>query len=87
MPKGDSLPAFPSIGMANIGEQHMHSVNNYGMSLRDYFAAHAMIAIMSSELSVASLDSAAVKQNVGMAELLAESSYRYADAMLRERVE
>ncbi len=75
----DGGPAFP---------QHFQVVGllgAQGLTMRDWFATHAMIAIMASELSVGSLDVAATKQHVGLSDALANAAYRYADKMLSER--
>jgi len=37
----DGGPAFPVVGMDQRGEQQFSAVFNGGMTLRDYFAAHA----------------------------------------------
>lgn len=49
-----------------------------GMTLRDYFAAKAMQALISNLTFMASMDSVLVKD-------LPKVSYGYADAMLAER--
>lgn len=90
-PEPDGGPAFPS---SEIEEVFVEEFGRWdkrlapptgGMSLRDYFAAKAMVALMSSDASVRSMDAAAVKQNVGLSTCLVETAYRYADAMLTER--
>jgi len=68
MSKDQSEPAFPFEGGDNNGMQP-----TYGMSLRDYFAAKAMAAILSNpDKDYASDD-------------LAETAYGVADWMLAER--
>lgn len=42
-------PAFPVVGMSQIGQQPVTAVFDSGMSLRDYFAAMAMQAMLSSQ--------------------------------------
>jgi len=69
----DGGPAFPQVESSrttgNPCDQH------FGMSLRDYFAAKAMAAMLSLE---------DVHLNYGESEL-ATWSYQQADAMLEER--
>ncbi len=53
-----------------------------GMSLRDYFAAKVLQAIVSDSRNMA----VAEEKKSGLAhEFIAEVSYRFADAMLKER--
>jgi hypothetical protein len=56
-----------------------------GMSLRDYFAGQALIAIMSTELSVAAAADAGEKHGIGPREAIAKSAYDLADRMLEAR--
>ncbi len=70
-PINDGGPAFP------IGDQSLHPLM-IGMSLRDYFAAHAMIALhCSDERGGAWEDS--------NADWCAKNAYKLADAMLKVR--
>lgn len=62
MAKNDGGPAFPT--------PESHGDDYEGMSMRDYFAAHAPLQI----------DDARTWENE------AELRYKYADAMLKERV-
>ena len=68
MTKNTGGPAFPIPGL-----QHDEEFN--GMSLRDYFAAKAMQALISSPNTDHSVEFSAV----------ADVAYRVADAMLAER--
>jgi hypothetical protein len=56
---------------------HLDTVHHTGMSLRDYFAAKAMAACISSDIS---------NQNyTSTPDIAAAYAYEFADAMLRER--
>ena len=72
----DGGPAFPVVHeQYDYGyEQKMPKQVAPGMTLRDYFAANAMVRIMSYD-----------KDGVMSPETLASASYRLADAMLRAR--
>ena len=59
------------------------SFNN--MTVRDWFAGHAMIALMSDETWVIGLDKACVKTGRSLKEGLAVNAYDMADAMIAER--
>jgi hypothetical protein len=73
-------PAFPSHG--SMGE-----VVSEGMTLRDYFAAKAIAALISEPPTggCASITSRHCNKNDGELEQLADVAYRVADAMLAER--
>ena len=64
-----NTPAFPL-----VAEDHTGMMINMGMSLRDYFAAKAMQAIVSRGIV-----------NEVPLEIYATNAYRMADAMLKER--
>ncbi len=64
----DGGPAFPG--------DNASSGPFYGMTLRDYFAAQAMVAVC---------DRLTTPGNV--AEIVAQDAYRIADAMLAERAQ
>lgn len=66
----DGGPAFPSHG--SMGE-----VSHEGMSLRDYFAAKAMVGLMTM--------CAGKAQDLGGADDCARLAYEQADAMLKAR--
>jgi hypothetical protein len=82
--KKDGGPAFPRPighnGLTNH-EEHECSPEEPGMSLRDYFAAQALMGWLATYTSNEMHPSS---QN-GQAEGLAAASYVMADAMLRER--
>ena len=67
-----NTPAFPF-----VAEDHTGMMINMGMSLRDYFAAKAMQGFLDQ----------LIKQGWVSDDLetVAETSYRVADAMLKER--
>ena len=69
----NSGPAFPLSGMDYRNGHTVQSVYSHGMTLRDYFAAKALVGLLS--------DTA----NVSSPELFAKVSYQHADAMLAER--
>lgn len=56
-----------------------------GMSLRDCLASQVMIVMLTSDLLLRNADDAAEKQDVELSTVIAHASYRYADAMLKER--
>ena len=74
--KPDNPPAFPFTeqGMSSFSGQTVDVVNP-GMTLRDYFAAKAMAAIIAHDTRAISADEDA------------EICYQIADAMLRARQE
>jgi len=82
----DGGPAFPVTPTDRSGQC---GATEFGMSLRDYFAAAALqglIAADSEEMCCKSIDDAGIeRERVAYAEQFAKSAYRYADAMLRER--
>lgn len=68
--KDTSGPAFPYSGV-HKGSDMNYIIDNHGMTLRDYFAAKAMQAIIS---------------NPGMGNVnVAQMAYDIADTMLSER--
>lgn len=74
----DPLPAFPQPATADG-----HRTNaSPGMTLRDYFAAMAMSAIVSNPRR---LGAAASKSGRGSAEFAAAAAYSHADAMIVAR--
>lgn len=70
--KKDGGPAFPVVGMSQIGNQPITSVFNGGMSLRDYFAAQALEGLLCACCA-------------GLPGEAASNAYKYADAMLEAR--
>ena len=76
MSKDNGGPAFPNYGVWSNG--CWEPMPQEGMSLRDYFAGQAMIGLITK---LPPDDMVEFKQQV------AESAYRYADAMLKARGE
>lgn len=72
MSRSSDVAAFPS-DTVNYGPQ-------CGMSLRDYFAAKAMSAIICK-----AIDSACIGQVSAAVDEACKASYKIADAMLAER--
>jgi hypothetical protein len=64
-------PAFPWVEPATT---YKTTLVNHGMTLRDYFAAKAMQAIIMS-----------IDDKDDMSAPVAESSYKWADAMMKAR--
>ena len=70
-----NIPAFPqATQIAN--EFHPNYGKDAGMTLRDYFAAKALPPMMHAD----------VGRWEGNYEIHAERAYKYADAMLKERM-
>jgi len=69
-------PAFPAQGYSTFGGQGLNMVYAEGMTLRDYFAAKAIQAILTSPSWMENKPST-----------LAKMSYEIADAMLKARTE
>lgn len=79
--RGDE-PAFPLPGGAGdftVQKTHL------GMTLRDYFAAKALVAIMATEWSVEAVTQAGHSMDIGMRQAVAETAYSFADEMLKAR--
>lgn len=79
--------AFPSLnaeftGISSEGEERFDVEPSGGMTLRDYFAAKAMQAILSSPA-----DHYFNPAETVVVKATAELSYDYADAMLKARIE
>lgn len=70
----NSEPAFPS-----ANEQY------FGISMRDYFAAKAMAALLSNEAIVQRHIAAARDERIDPDVLVSTSAYSIADAMIAER--
>jgi len=74
----DGGPAFPLPAESNpYGDPQMVHSHGYGMSLRDYFAAAAMPAMIGQFGQI----------NENTMQLASGDAYKYADAMLRARSE
>jgi hypothetical protein len=87
----DGGPAFPASRMEQGSSPEAGAIGGYfevqysGMTLRDYFAAKALVALASSEVWLKGMDKAAAQAGIEFKDSLAFSSYRMADAMLRAR--
>jgi hypothetical protein len=62
-----------------------NSANEPGMTLRDWFAGQAIIALMSDAKWVTGLDDAAKLAKTDFKTALAHNGYALADAMMKER--
>lgn len=84
--KNNGYPAFPTESEHQSGENRWHFA---GMTLRDYFAAKAMQAIISKMPLFDSEGEFGKKstkpENKKINSDVAESAYYYADAMIAER--
>jgi hypothetical protein len=77
--QNDGGPAFPKTG--NYADEQMapyDSLDQVGMSLRDYFAAKALQGILASFAGVGPGDEPTI-------DVCAETAFRHADAMLEAR--
>lgn len=79
--KQDGGPAFPQDSKAwPIGKDvqgfDMYAYSSSGMSLRDYFAAKAMHAMLNNDIR---------REEMATVSNVARDAYRMADAMLAER--
>lgn len=83
--EADGGPAFPTEKVVNLGSGASRTERSGGMSLRDYFAAQALAALLASPLTT----SRAHEENPPgtMPTVMAHSAYMYADAMLKARSE
>jgi hypothetical protein len=82
----DGGPAFPQSVSGHDGPTASYDfVDGGGMTLRDYFAAKAMIALMSSDRWVNGLDQHAGMNAIAFKAALASQSFMMADEMLKER--
>jgi hypothetical protein len=81
----DGVPAFPTTSQNYDG----HGVPcSDGMSLRDYFAAHAMNGLIAGDyekVCESGNPDGIERERQQYAAAIARSAYRYADAMLAER--
>ncbi len=82
MSEKDGGPAFPVPGGVMTYHTHNTSVPFIGMTLRDYFAAKAMMTFYDAP---GMLYVSAGGDTIDTPEAVAEFAYRLADAMLAER--
>lgn len=82
MAENDGGPAFPSSADTAEG----HAMKDFGMSLRDYFAAKAMQSLIheGGEVRVHTEDGILV---LPASKGIPKVAYQYADAMIAEREE
>ena len=74
-----SMGAFPAFPMQEKSADGSHFHSHPGMSLRDYFAGQALIAVASRwQGTIGDIDGDAMERSAMMA-------YEIADAMLKER--
>ena len=74
-------PAFPL-----VAEAHEHVIST-GMTLRDYFAAKAMQSLITGGFTDIGKEGIEANRQPfqNIEDLMAETSYKYADAMLKAR--
>lgn len=80
----DGGPAFPFGQVSEITGQLINGYFAPGMTLRDYFAAKAMSAVITNRLEEART-SCNTYTNSTLSEIIAEDCYIVADAMLKAR--
>lgn len=82
--KADGGAAFPTHEFRQLGPGGAgHMVQTGGMSLRDWFAGQSLMAMLSNNVLLDSIDAAS--PTIKMVPKLAHHSYEIADAMLAER--
>jgi hypothetical protein len=80
----DGGSAFPFGQVSEITGQPINGYFAPGMTLRDYFAAKAMSAVIANRLEEARTSGNTYK-NPTLSEIIAEDCYIVADAMLKAR--
>lgn len=78
--KDDGGAAFPGTGESDGQNAYPHEVHQTGMTLRDYFAAKAMQAIVTIADQLTAKDGSPVNEDH-----CASQAYHLADAMLKAR--
>lgn len=73
----ENPPAFP----VSLGDQHDQYFASRGISVRDYFAAHALVGILAGEPPVKSNEPCISAREAAV------GAYRCADAMLLARTQ
>lgn len=80
--RNDGGPAYPRAGFAaNDTHDRFHAAPQDGMSLRDYFAAKAMVVVLNNPYRFKKNDHSAPLTEVD----IAACAYEVADAMLKAR--
>jgi hypothetical protein len=75
------IPAFP---LHNHGTQTL-GMHFTGMTLRDYFAAHAMSSVMPAVIAELKKTRGSIKEAIRLQDISAETCYLLADAMMKAR--
>lgn len=83
MSERDGGPAFPSFKFVQAGDKTYCATETTGATLRDFFAAAALV--LGAGDGAESLQRAAERAGMLPTELVAQSAYAVADAMLAER--
>jgi hypothetical protein len=83
---GSAFPARNFIVPKDLEDKHVHALGEtQGMTLRDYFAAKAMQAIVSSPDMFLTTGREGKNLDLEPGEAVARASYDIADSMLAER--
>jgi hypothetical protein len=79
-------PAFPHL-RRHVGNNTYEQLAEGGMTLRDYFAAKAMQSLIAGSFTEIGQEGIEANRQPfqNIEDLMAETSYKYADAMLRAR--
>jgi hypothetical protein len=89
----NNIPAFPRpFSAREVHDGIEHHLATEGMTLRDYFAAKAMQALIAKiplhdRLGEHGIHTPEVEDIHGVRQDIAQSAYDYADAMLAERLQ
>jgi hypothetical protein len=77
---GPAFPVFPDTAIGHAGAFR-------GMTMRDYFAAKAMQSLIAGSFTEIGQEGIEANRQTfqNIEDLMAETSYKYADAMLRAR--
>lgn len=78
-------PAFPGGVNQTYTDRAHEEPTQYGLTIRDYFAAYAMQAIVSNHDLLKIMDSMEIYKGHIIKDIIAKGSYSLADAMLAER--
>jgi len=84
--RDDGGPAFPMpMAVMSDTSPHIACEPEYGMTLRDYFAAKSMQGTLSNTESLDACHRVAKERNADPFTLVAISAYQMADTMLKAR--
>lgn len=79
-------PAFPTTPYYHRdGDTQHFYAGHYGMTLRDYFAATALAALVSGQRTYQRIEQISEECGLTEEEVVGEWVYEYADAMLKAR--